>query len=245
MMSKTILYLLLVFGGWTAACMASPPGEAPVGNLPIFADLNSHVVPPPPTAEQSARELDEIIALQRSTNPELPRQWHAWHAGPPSLVWQKKADELFDEKKQYWARTNAYLHVAIYDALLAAKAARAQYRRAPPSLNSAAVRTLVPVTGGFSYPCDHSVAAGAAATVLGGLFPESKDVLMAQARKLADLRVASGLQYRSDTDAGLALGASIALQVLERAAGDGFERLYAGKIPTGKQYYTGKPLKRE
>ncbi len=68
---------------------------------------------------------------------------------------------------------------------------------------------------------------------------------MKQARALADLRVASGLQYRSDTEAGLALGAAIARQVLARADDDGYERLYTGTIPSGRQYYTGKPLKRE
>jgi hypothetical protein len=143
----------------------------------------------------------------------------------------------------YWIRTEAYMQVAIYDALLAAKSGNA-YKRPPPYQLSAKVKKQGAVSD-YSYPCHHSVAAGAAATVLGYLFPLKKDSLMQVANGVADMRVAAGLQYRSDTKEGLKLGIAIAQQIIKRAMADGYDKFYTDTLPKGRMYYSGKPFKRE
>lgn len=232
------LWLLVAFNAHGAS------SENVVSTRPIVAS-GAHEMAPPPPGEVQAKELLEIIELQRKPAPGRAAQLHYWHAGGPSQAWQKQADELFDDKVQYWVRTNAYMHVAIHDALVAARAAQAKYGRAPPFQASSSVKPLVAVTQASSYPCDHSVAAGAAATVLAHLFPGKKDTVAKAAREVADLRVASGMQYRSDTEAGLALGERVAKLVLARADTDGYERLYVEARPKGREYYTGKALSRQ
>ncbi len=209
---------------------------------PFYAEIKLATIAPPPGAQQTNNELKEILLLQSKPDSLLLKQIHYWHAGPPSYVWSSVADNLSDSAA-YWIRTYAYMHVAIYDALLAAKAGNTYKRTAPYQLSSK-VKSVGTVSD-YSYPCNHSVAAGAAATVLGYLFPAKKDSLMQVANQVADMRVAAGLQYRSDTKEGLKLGIAIAQQIIKRAMADGHGKFYTDTLPKGRMYYTGKPFKRE
>jgi membrane-associated phospholipid phosphatase len=209
---------------------------------PFYAEIKLATIAPPPGVQQTKDELKEILSLQPKLDTLLLRQIHFWHAGPPSYVWSNVANNLSDTAA-YWIRTEAYMQVAIYDALLAAKAGNVYKRTAPYQL-SAKVKNRGTVSD-YSYPCNHSVAAGAAATVLGYLFPAKKDSLMQVANQVADMRVAAGLQYRSDTKEGLKLGIAIAQQIIKRAMADGYDKFYTDTLPKGRMYYTGKPIKRE
>ncbi len=208
---------------------------------PFYADLQSVTVAPPPDSKVTSDELREIIALQTNPDKALHEKIHQWHIGPPSYVWELMSYNFFDSTT-YWIRTQSYMHVAIYDALVAANSVQAT--RPAPHEHSPDIRKLGSA-GDYAYPCSYSVAAGAAATVLGYLFPEKKDSLMTLAHEVADIRVLAGLQYRSDTREGLKLGIAIAEQVIRRAMADGYEKPYTDTMPTGRIYYSGKPIKRE
>jgi membrane-associated phospholipid phosphatase len=60
-----------------------------------------------------------------------------------------------------------------------------------------------------SYPSGHSTTSGAAATVLGALFPDRAGELADMADEAAISRLYGGIHYRFDNDAGLALGQRI------------------------------------
>jgi membrane-associated phospholipid phosphatase len=73
------------------------------------------------------------------------------------------------------------------------------------------------VTPGFpSYVSGHSSVSSAAATVLADFFPESAQNLGSMAREAAVSRLYGGIHFRSDNEAGLALGEQIGARTLAR-----------------------------
>ncbi|EMR01345.1 phosphatase PAP2 family protein [Cesiribacter andamanensis] len=232
-------------------CMAQPRKYAN-GVEPTAGSWQPWVIPsvqavmpaPPPAKKASQSELAAVLALQQQLDSAAWAEIHYWNAGPAAYRWQRIADNLWDST-QYWARTYAYMNVAIYDATLAAWQAKYTYARSRPFEASDKISSLVAVPLSPSYPCEHAVTAGAAATVLAYLFPAKADSLLLLAKKAGQSRVAAGLQYPSDVEAGFALGVQVAEQVIERAKQDGFDKPWPGKLPLGRDYYSGKPIKKD
>jgi acid phosphatase (class A) len=75
--------------------------------------------------------------------------------------------------------------------------------------------------GDFSYPSGHATGMELQARILAQLFPGKSDALLRRARQIADGRVVAGVHYTSDTEAGLALGD---LLYLEIGATNGFQK---------------------
>jgi membrane-associated phospholipid phosphatase len=78
--------------------------------------------------------------------------------------------------------------------------------------------SLIPTPPFPSYPSGHSTTSGAAATVLGALFPDRASEVAAMADEAAISRLYGGIHYRFDNDAGLSLGqriGSVTLRKLE------------------------------
>ena len=107
------------------------------------------------------------------------------------------------------------LNIAINDALIAAWDSKYAYRRPRPSELDARLVPEVTVPRSPSYPCEHAVAAGAAAGILTHLFPAHAESFAAAAHEAAWSRVVAGAVYPSDSKAGLALGRAVAARVIE------------------------------
>jgi acid phosphatase (class A) len=60
--------------------------------------------------------------------------------------------------------------------------------------------------GDFSYPSGHASGLELQARILAQVFPDKADALRIRARQVADGRVVAGVHYASATEAGLALG---------------------------------------
>jgi acid phosphatase (class A) len=73
----------------------------------------------------------------------------------------------------------------------------------------------------FSYPSGHASGMELQARILAQLFPDKSDSLLRRARQIADSRVVAGVHYASDTEAGLALGDLVYLEI---AATNGFQK---------------------
>lgn len=213
---------------------------------PFCTDSKSFIISTIPGPDKTRAELKEIISLQANVMEDtlFMKRLVFMHAGPPSYAWSKIADGLLNGN-QYWIRTTSYLHVAIYDALLAASANTVNSKRKAPYEVSSQIKKLTDTNEVYSYPCPHSIAAGAAATILSHLYPNKKDSLLQVTQNFADARVTSGLQYRSDTEAGLKLGMAIAEQVIKKADADGYAELFTDSIPKGREYYSGRPIRRK
>ncbi len=76
--------------------------------------------------------------------------------------------------------------------------------------------SLIPTPPFPSYPSGHSTTSGAAATVLGALFPERAEELSAMADEAAISRLYGGIHYQFDNDAGLTLGRRVGEVTLRR-----------------------------
>ena len=72
-----------------------------------------------------------------------------------------------------------------------------------------------------SYPAAHGCGDGAAEAVLSDLFPRDADYFKQRAEEGAWSRLWAGIPFRSDIEAGLALGRSVGRLTIERAADNG------------------------
>lgn len=203
------------------------------------------VIPPPPDDSAEQAEVMEIISMQKSIDSTALKNMHYWNAGPPAYRWQAAADDLLDST-QYFLRVYALINVAIYDATLAAWHAKYQYNRERPDPSKDGIKQLIAPPQTPSYPCEHSVTAGAGATMLAYLFPTKADSILVAAKKIGQSRVLAGVQYPSDVKAGFELGVQVANYIIEhRAKKDGGDKRWKGKIPSEAGYWKGKPLRHD
>jgi hypothetical protein len=75
--------------------------------------------------------------------------------------------------------------------------------------------------------------------VLAYFLPKEASSLQAMAEEAAQSRVQAGLQFPSDTSAGLELGRRVAERVIERAKADGSDAVWTGSVPAGPCKWTG------
>ena len=245
----------------TLACGSDPasPGSvatAEVGTWRTWVlDGTATVQPPEPPASsstQQAAELEEIVRLQAartSATDSLIREW----GGDPGTPWSRIAIDRLDF---YWpllpdvrtatparaARIAALLHVALYDATVAAWDAKYRFKRAAPARASSRVRALTAIDGTPSYPSEHAAAAAAAAMILTYAFPvEDTAAFTRRAREAAESRIVAGAAYRSDVDAGWALGRAVAQRVIDQAMLDGAAQQWTGAVPTGAGMWQPTP----
>src|ERR1700754_5183037 len=129
--------------------------------------------------------------------------------------------------------------MAMYDATIAAWESKYFYNRPRPSEVDATLPTALPTPRSPSYPSEHAAAAGAAATVLSYFFPDETSSFKAMAEEAAQSRVLAGVQFPSDSSAGLELGRRVAEQVIARAKADGSDAVWTGTVPTGPCKWVG------
>jgi hypothetical protein len=193
---------------------------------------------PPPDEEATRSELRAMAELERST--DALKKVRYWDAGSPSYRWVQALQKRITDRplgNPQGTRAFALLNVAIYDAIVAAWDTKYAYDRPRPT--SAGVSPLVAVPDSPSYPCERAVAAGAAAAVLGYLFPAEAQQYANLAQEAAQSRVVAGVQYPSDVAAGLDLGRRVGEQVIERAKRDGYDLPWTGVVPQGPGLWTG------
>lgn len=213
------------------------------------------VAPSPSGSPQTSGEIDEIVALQRGRTPATDSAILRWD-GDPTSMWTRIAVERLDF---YWpllpdvrvatpvraARIMALLHVALHDAMIATWDAKYAHGRRTPSQTDSRVKALVGLDGSPSYPSEHAASAAAAAAVLAYAIPLDDSTTFATwAREAAESRVVAGASFRSDVEAGLALGSTVAERVIARARVDGSHESWTGTVPTGAADWRPTPPRR-
>jgi hypothetical protein len=83
--------------------------------------------------------------------------------------------------------------------------------------------------------------AGAAAAILGYLFPDEAQTFADSAAEAGRSRLLAGVQYPSDVSDGLDLGRKVAQLVIDRARTDGSDAVFSGSVPTGPGYFIPAP----
>jgi membrane-associated phospholipid phosphatase len=216
----------------------------------VLSSGNEIQVPAPPaeTSDQTNAELAELRRLQTKRSPSANTAIHYYNAGPATQRWNDLAFALARAEKQSTnseARLAAILHTALHDAVIATWAAKYQFNRKPPSQVARDVTTAITITGEApatepSYPSEHAAIAGTAVGLLTAFFPKEEPNLKAMAAELGQTRLQMGINYRSDIDAGFALGQAVAQKALARAVIDGSATKWTGTIPTGPGFWVGK-----
>lgn len=203
---------------------------------------------PPPSSKATRAEIEELARLAQQRNAATLDRIAYWDAGSPGYRWNEIAitSSLKAGIGLFAVRALALLNVAIYDATVAAWDAKYAYNRPRPSEFNAggpkvSFQPAIPDPRSPAYPCEHSVAAGAAAAVLAYLFPDEAATFAARATEAAESRLLAGVQHRSDTVAGLALGRAVGDRVVARARTDGADLPWTGTVPVGDGLWYGEP----
>ncbi|MGH9183698.1 MAG: vanadium-dependent haloperoxidase [Acidimicrobiales bacterium] len=232
---------LLVAALVAAGCGGASDAPAEVSAEPdagswrtwVLSSPDQVEVPPPPEpgsgeAEAEVAELETLAAERTAETEELVARWGQRPLMDP---WMRTNLELVAARAKdppLASRGYALVTVAVYDAVVTTWRWKYAYDRQPPAEGGA----LSDPGPDPSYPSEHAAIAGAASRVLAYLFPERPALgLDEMAEEAAESRLWAGANYRSDVEAGLALGRQVADAVIAKAETAGAGRQWDGARP--------------
>ena len=241
-----LAYLVVALIGCVPSAAAENPGAAEPGagtwKTWVIASGRELRVPPPPDRAATEQELAELRQLAAKRDHASLDQIAYWDTGSPSYRWSEIAvAELVRRStpSPLAMRDLSLVHVAIYDAMVAAWDSKYAYKRPHPSAAEGGLATVLPNPPSPSYPAEHAVAAGAASEVLAYIFPDRAAFFQAKAEEAAHSRVMAGVNYPSDIAAGLDLGKRVAALVIARGKSDASDAKWTGSVPTGPGKWIG------
>ena len=236
-MKKTTLFLMaLVF----IAVQLQAQLEPTAGNWKTWfiTSGRDYRLPPPASYKE---ELAQVLDQQKNLDAAGRQQILFWNAGAPGYRWQDIIYKLWTtDTGRYGALANMLMGAATYDATIAAWDTKYAYHRPRPFTTDSRVKLYGIKPESPSYPCEHSVAAGVAVTIIGHFFPSMADSVNRLAQQLMASRIAAGLAFPSDTRAGFELGKRIAEKEIEYTKDFIDKTPWDGKIPEGPGHWKGK-----
>lgn len=186
-------------------------------------------------------EVAEVISRQKNPDSATRQQIRFWNAGAPNYRWQEMMSKLWSvDTGKYGALANMLLGTATYDAIIAAWDTKYAYNRPRPFAADSRIKAYVPKPENPSYPCEYSVAAGVATTIITRFYPHLADSVNRMAQQLMASRVVAGVAFPSDTRAGFELGKRIAEIEIERTKNFIPSISWDGKVPDKPGIWRGK-----
>jgi membrane-associated phospholipid phosphatase len=201
---------------------------------------------PPPPAPPTAAERAELVEFQRQRTAATLATTALWDDPTIVLPWTNLTLDLIRvhaPSPVRAARALALLHVALFDTLVATDDARRAFPRPGPAGDGAIVSLGRTPESSSSFPSEHAAVAAAAAEVLAYLFPdEPADALQSLADDAALSRLTAGRAFRSDVDAGQAIGRAVGERAVARGKADGSEASWdgSGRL-TGEGFWQPTP----
>lgn len=231
-------------GVWfSSASPAQPPLRPLWGSVrPWLLTRGDQLRPEPPPAFGSPAFQAALAEVRRFSDARTPRQLDIvkhWGDGAgtytPPGHWNRTASELvtwYNLSEGDAAHVLALVNMAMMDAGIAVWDAKYAYWLVRPSQADPAITTPVGLPNFPSYVSGHAGFSGAAADVLGSLFPRERAQFAAQAEEAAVSRLYGGIHYRFDSDVGLRMGRAVAALAVaqERARGG---RLFTTRAGAG------------
>ncbi len=195
----------------------------------------------PPSAAQTKTELQIVKQNLKTIDHKKLEAIKYWNAGAPSYRWNQIIIKAINwNNPDLILRTpQAWVNLAIYDATIVAWKEKLKYKRARPGVLDASIKSVIDAPLTYSYPCEHSVTAAAAATVIAYFMPEKGDSILKLARAASQSRVDAGVQFPSDVAAGWKLGQQVAKEIIEKAKMDGHDKVYKGLVNQDPKKWTG------
>lgn len=186
-------------------------------------------------------EIAEVISAQQKMNDAMQQQIIFWNAGSPGYRWQNLMDTLWmNDALNNGILANMLMGVTIYDATIAAWDSKYAYNRIRPFAADKRIKTFGVKPESPSYPCEYSVAAGVAVTIIAKYFPKLADSVNKMAEEEMASRIAAGIAYPSDTRAGFELGKRIAEKEIEVTKDYLNKTQWDGKVPDKPGLWRGK-----
>ena len=214
--------------------------EAAKWKTKLVDDPASTKAAAPPAATQLQSELKAVKQHLAKLDDKKREQIKYWDAGAPSYRWNQIGPKLIAQNQDAWLRMpTAWINLAIYDATILAWREKLKYKRKRPHESDKSILPVVDAPATYSYPCEHTVTAAAAAYVLAYFFPDKKDSILDLARAAGMSRINAGVQFPSDVQAGWKLGEAVAKQVIEKAKLDGSANKWDGNMNKDPNKWTG------
>jgi membrane-associated phospholipid phosphatase len=235
---KKSLPLLVTLILITFHLQAQPEPAAASWKTWFITSARDYRLPSPPSRKQ---EIDEVLSAQKNLDAAAIQQIIYWNTGAPGYRWQEMMDKLWmTDTTNRGFLANMLLGVAIYDATIAAWDTKYAYKRPRPFTADNRVKTYIPKPETPSYPCEHSVAAGVAVTIISHFFPSLADSVNHMAEGLMKSRVAAGVAFPGDTRDGFALGKRIAEREIQQTKDFAPKTAWDGKMPQQPGIWKGK-----
>jgi len=162
-------------------------------------------IPPPP--KNSSMEVKEEIELLKSYRElRTPEHVKAFieQDHPSKIYFGKHTIAEYTDIREFPA-TALLLGDSYHDALVIEMRQKKYYDRVRPSVLDPTLDTTVPVHGHPAYPSYRAVEMYFIAYVLSELAPQNRAEFIAHAEEIAKNCQIAGLQYPSDTEAGILL----------------------------------------
>jgi hypothetical protein len=211
-------------GYWTSDFNPPRPPLLPLlGQMrPFFMESGDQFRPPPPPAFGSPAFLDALAEVRRFSDTRTAEQLRIsqfWGMPTVAAFWNEEATKLiarYHLNERRAAHALALMHMAEMDANIACHDAKYTYWLIRPYKADSAIVTSIAKPNHPSYPSNHACVSGAAAYVLGALFPADASELAATADEAGESRLYAGIHYRFDKDAGLRIARQVASLALHR-----------------------------
>lgn len=186
-------------------------------------------------------EIVQVLAKQQELDATTKQDIMFWNAGAPGYRWQEIMSKLWTiDTSAKGVLAYMLLSVATYDATIAAWDTKYAYKRPRPFEVDKRIKAMVVKPESPSYPCEYSVAAGVAATIISKFYPHMTDSVNKMARQVLASRVAAGVAFPSDVQAGFDLGKLIAEKEIDKTTDFLPKTPWDGKMPKGPGYWNGR-----
>jgi membrane-associated phospholipid phosphatase len=145
----------------------------------------------------------------------------AHHVVSIRQVGQRIFEEKLDANAPWTARAYAAIAIAFMDAYIASQDAKFAYWTARPNQLDPTIATVFPTPNFPSYVSNRATFSATRATVLSYLFPREAAAFKREADENAESAIWAGIHFRSDLEAGIAIGEAIARLLIDRIRADG------------------------
>ncbi len=245
-MKQVILSIVIILTSIIATAQTNTPRqsanyEAANWKPKVLDNPEQITIAAAPTAAQSKTELQIIKQAMAKLDEKKLAEIKYWNAGAPSYRWNQITTQVMNwNNPDLILRTPlAWVNIAVYDATILAWKEKIKYKRKRPHEIDPSLKPAVIAPLTYSYPCEHSVTAAAAANVLAYFLPDKGDSILKLARAASQSRIDAGVQFPSDIEAGWKLGEQVAKEIIEKAKKDGSNKVYQGQMNKDPKKWTG------
>jgi PAP2 superfamily protein len=211
-----------------------PPMLMNFGSVKAWTMTPAEVVSlePAPPPSTSSPQMKADLAEVKQTTDNLTREQLAialkWNDGAgtatPPGHWNAIASTYVRDARMSEvraARVYAMLNMAMHDVAVGCWDTKMKNFNPRPAQLDPTIKTMIGLPNFPSYPSGHSTFSGAAATILGTIFPQGAAGFDAMADEAGISRLYGGIHYRSDIVSGKAHGERIGAWVVNYLSTDG------------------------